>query len=93
MPWMYILECCDGTYYTGSTWNLQKRLSEHQAGIGANHTSKRLPVRLVYSEEFSRIDEAFRREKQIQNWSHSKKMALIEGDAGALKLGAKKVFK
>jgi putative endonuclease len=93
MPYMYILECCDGTYYTGSTWNLEKRLNEHQTGIGANHTSKRLPVQLVYSEEFSRIDEAFYREKQIQNWSHSKKKALIEGNANALKLGARKIFK
>ncbi len=93
MPWMYILECCDGTYYTGSTWNLDKRLNEHQSGIGANHTLKRLPVKLVYSEEFSRVDEAFHREKQIQNWSHSKKKALVEGDGDALKRSAKKNFK
>lgn len=92
MAYTYILECADGTYYTGSTWNLEKRLAEHQSGLGANYTSKHLPVRLVYSEEFSRIDEAFYREKQIQNWSHAKKKALINGDVGLLKHTAKKDF-
>lgn len=84
MPCMYILECCDGSYYTGSTWNLEKRLAEHQIGMGAKHTAKRLPVHLVYCEEFSRIDEAFGREKQVQGWSRKKKQALIAGDFNAL---------
>ena len=47
---MYILECCDGSYYTGSTNNLQLRLLQHQNGTGANHTKKRHPVKLVYYE-------------------------------------------
>ncbi len=76
---MYILECSDGSYYTGSTKNLELRLSQHQAGEGANHTKKRLPVKLVYFEEFDRIDKAFYREKQVQGWSRKKKEALIEG--------------
>jgi len=61
--YMYILECTDGTYYTGSTNNLELRLTQHQNGIGANHTKKRLPVKLIYYEEFNRIDKAFFREK------------------------------
>jgi putative endonuclease len=77
--YLYILECNDGTYYTGSTKNLEKRLQEHENSIGANYTKKKLPVKLVYFEEYSRIDEAFYREKQIQGWGHSKKKALIEG--------------
>ncbi|MEI7897724.1 MAG: GIY-YIG nuclease family protein [bacterium] len=77
--WMYILECADGSYYTGSTNNLELRLQQHQAGEGANHTKKRLPVKLVYFEEFYRIDEAFYREKQVQGWSRKKKEALING--------------
>ena len=77
---MYILECCDGTYYTGSTKFLEKRFWEHQNSIGANYTKKRLPVKLVYFEEYERIDEAFYREKQLQGWSHAKKRALIEGN-------------
>jgi putative endonuclease len=77
--WMYILECADGSYYTGSTKNLELRLAQHQAGEGANHTKKHLPVKLVYYEEFQRIDEAFYREKQVQGWSRKKKEALIAG--------------
>ena len=74
---MYILECCDGSYYTGSTKDLDLRLAQHQAGEGANHTKKRLPVKLLYYEEFNRIDEAFYREKQVQGWSRKKKEALM----------------
>lgn len=77
--WMYILECSDGSYYTGSTNNLELRMSQHQSGEGANHTKKRLPVKLIYLEQFHRVDEAFYREKQIQGWSRKKKEALIKG--------------
>ena len=77
---MYILECVDGSYYTGSTKNLELRFAQHQEGKGANHTKKRLPVELVYFEEFKRIDEAFYREKQVQGWSRKKKEALIKGE-------------
>jgi putative endonuclease len=75
--YMYILECADGTYYTGSTNNIERRLLQHQNGEGANHTAKRLPVKLVYFEEFQRIDHAFYREKQVQGWNRKKKEALI----------------
>ena len=78
--YMYILECVDGTYYTGSTKNLELRLQQHQNGEGANYTRKRLPVKLVYIEEFDRIDKAFFREKQVQGWSRRKKEALINGE-------------
>jgi putative endonuclease len=77
--WMYILECSDGTYYTGSTNNIDLRLAQHISGEGAKYTKKRLPVKLVYVEEFQRIDEAFYREKQVQGWSRKKKEALIKG--------------
>jgi putative endonuclease len=82
---MYILECSDGSYYTGSTTDLDLRLAQHQAGEGANHTAKRLPVKLVYFEEFDRIDKAFYREKQVQGWSRKKKEALINGMTEDLK--------
>lgn len=84
MPYMYILRCADGSYYTGSTWNLEKRLWEHQQGLGANHTAKHLPVELVYCEECERIDEAFHREKQVQGWSRKKKEALMASDFNKL---------
>ncbi|OHD55356.1 MAG: hypothetical protein A2Y33_04040 [Spirochaetes bacterium GWF1_51_8] len=84
MPYMYILKCSDGSYYTGSTWDLERRLEEHRAGEGANYTSKHLPVSLVYYEEYDRIEDAFFREKQVQGWSHSKKDALMHGDESLL---------
>ena len=77
---MYILECSDGSYYTGSTNNLELRILQHQNGEGANHTKKRLPVKLIYYEEFYRIDTAFYREKQVQNWGRAKKEALMAGN-------------
>lgn len=78
--YMYILECSDGSFYVGSTKYLKFRLKQHQNGKGANHTKKRLPVKLVYFEEFQRIDFAFNREKQVQGWSRKKKEALIYGE-------------
>lgn len=78
--YMYILLCRDGSYYTGSTKYLQKRIDEHNNGEGANHTRKFAPVKLVYYEEFPRIDWAFNREKQVQGWSRAKKEALINGE-------------
>ena len=86
--YMYILECADGSYYTGSTTDLEIRLQQHQSGEGANHTRKRLPIRLVYYEEFDRIDEAFYREKQVQGWSRRKKEALMENLSEDLKKAA-----
>jgi len=76
---MYILECANGAYYTGSTKNLDLRVGQHQNGKGANFTKKHAPVKLVYFEKFQRIDEAFYREKQVQGWSRKKKEALING--------------
>ncbi len=90
--YMYILLCADRTYYTGSTVNLEYRLSQHQNGEGANYTKKRLPVELVYFEEYSRIDEAFYREKQVQGWCRKKKEALINGDSDRLPELSKKIF-
>ena len=82
--YMYILLCADGSYYTGSTIDLERRLEQHQNGEGANHTKKNLPVTLLYYEEYPRIDEAFYREKQVQGWSRKKKEALIEGNSNLL---------
>ncbi len=80
------------SYYTGSTINLIRRLRQHENGEGANYTRKHLPVKLVYFEEFERIDKAFYREKQIQGWSHAKKKALIARDQVRITELAKKEF-
>ncbi len=82
--YMYILLCSDGSYYTGSTKNIERRLAQHQNGEGANHTKKRLPVKLLYYEKYNRIDTAFYREKQVQGWSRAKKEALMRGDLDEL---------
>ena len=78
MPFVYILQCSDGSLYTGSTYNLNKRIWDHQQGLGGQYTKSRLPVKLVYTEEYSRIDEAYIRERQIHGWSRRKKFALID---------------
>ncbi len=91
--YVYILRCSDGSYYTGSTNDLERRLWQHQNEEGANYTKRRLPVKLVYYEEYERIDEAFYREKQIQGWSRKKKEALIEGRFEDLPALAKKIWK
>ncbi|SEC10234.1 putative endonuclease [Nocardioides exalbidus] len=79
MPWTYILECSDGSFYVGSTWNLERRLGEHNEGLGAEYTRRRRPVRLAWAGECDRIDEAFAFEKQVQGWRRDKRLALIEG--------------
>ena len=81
MAWTYILECADGSYYVGSTTDLNRRLWEHNEGLGAAYTRRRgrRPVTLAWSGEFARIDEAFFYEKQIQGWGRPKRKALIDG--------------
>ena len=87
MPHMYIVRCRDGRYYTGSTLKEPEvRVWEHNndEDYAARYTIKRRPVVLVYAESYLRIDDAFAREKQVQNWSRAKKEALIEGRLGDL---------
>ncbi|WP_119389127.1 GIY-YIG nuclease family protein [Taklimakanibacter lacteus] len=83
MPWVYILHCADGTYYTGMTRAEEpdQRLSEHQMKLSPSaFTASRLPVRLVYSEHFVLIADAIFAERKIKGWSRAKKEALIRGD-------------
>ena len=77
---MYIILCSDGSYYTGSTIDLERRIKQHQNGEGANHTKKRLPIELVYYEFYPKIHLAFEREHQIKKWRREKKEALISGE-------------
>lgn len=84
--YMYILVCSDATYYVGSTKHLLLRFNQHQAGEGSKYTKVRLPVALIYYEEFDRIDYAFYREKQVQGWSRKKKEALINSKPNDLHL-------
>ncbi len=81
MAWTYILECADGSYYVGSTFDLDRRVSEHNLGLGPIYTriKRRRPVRLAWAVQFDRVEDVYRFEKQIQNWSRAKRLALIEG--------------
>ena len=82
----------DGSYYVGSTKNLDLRIAQHQSGKGSRYTSGRLPVELVYGEEYDRVADAYAREKQIQNWGRAKREALINGEVESLPPLAKKRF-
>ncbi len=86
MAWTYILRCSDGSYYVGSTVDLERRLSEHNEGLGAAYTRRRRPVVLAWSGEFESVAEAFAFEKRVQGWSRRKREALIAGDLEALPL-------
>ena len=85
----YILLCEDNHLYTGSTINLRQRIRDHIIGKGANFTKAHPPIGIVYLEKFSRISQAFKREKQIQKWRRAKKIALIKGDFARLQLLSK----
>ena len=77
--YVYIVECGDGTYYTGWTTDPQERLKTHNSGKGAKYTRSRLPVKLVYWEVFPTKEEAMAREYAIKQLSRKQKEALISG--------------
>ena len=76
--WIYILRCSDGTLYTGSTTDPQRRLAVHQSGKGAKYTRSRLPVEMVYREELLDKSAALQREAAIKQLSRAKKLLLIQ---------------
>ena len=78
MPFVYILECADGTFYVGHTDDLAAREQTHSAGHGASYTAARLPVSMVYAEEHSSLRDARARERQLKRWTHTKKQALVD---------------
>src|SRR4051812_24947668 len=78
MAWVYILECSDGSFYVGSTTDLDRRVWQHENGEGAAYTKRRRPVRLVWCLAFDRVDEAWAFEKRVQTWGRAKRLALIE---------------
>ena len=82
---MYILKCCDGVYYVGSTDDLAERVRTHNSGRGPVFTRIRLPVELVYSESFPSMSEARVRELQVKKWSRAKKESLVARDKATLK--------
>ncbi|MGD9542068.1 GIY-YIG nuclease family protein [Methylocystis sp.] len=82
---VYILLCADGSYYAGLTRKeIETRVSEHNLGINADYTTRRRPVKLVWSEHFELLIDAITTERRIKGWSRAKKEALIRGDYDAL---------
>ena len=78
MTWhVYILECADGSLYTGVTTDLERRVDEHNRGAGAKYTMGRRPVRLVYAEKADNRSEAGKREYAIKRLSRSQKLSLV----------------
>ena len=75
----YILRCSDGTYYTGYTDHLERRVKVHNKGKGAKYTRGRLPVELMYYEEFETKAEAMKREWKLKQLDRGKKEKLIFG--------------
>ncbi len=77
MNYTYIVECADGSLYCGWTNDLDKRIADHNAGKGAKYTKPRLPVKLVYHEEFDTKEEAMSREWHIKQLGREEKLKLI----------------
>ena len=70
---VYMLECSDGSFYTGSTSDLSKRIREHEAGVlPSAYTHSRRPVKLVWAGEFPTHEDAFAFERQVKGWSRAK---------------------
>ncbi len=78
MCFVYILKCADDTLYTGWTNNLERRLDKHNAGNGAKYTRGRLPVEMVYFEEYETKEEAMIREFKIKRMNRNQKIELIK---------------
>ncbi len=83
MFWVYILKCSDGSYYTGHTDNLEKRMYEHEYGAHeTSYTFTRRPVKLMFHQAFQSRQEAKEAEKKIKGWNRTKKEKLITGEWG-----------
>lgn len=78
MHYVYIAECSDGTYYTGYTTDVERRIKEHNQGTGAKYTRGRLPVLSVYSEEYETRSQAMKREYEIKQLTREEKEAIIQ---------------
>lgn len=81
MPYTYIVRCSDGTLYTGCATQMEKRIAVHNQGKGAKYTRCRLPVELVYWEEYPTLAEAQRREAAIKRLNRAQKLNLVEKTA------------
>jgi len=77
--YVYVVECSDGTLYTGYTTDVERRVEEHNAGEGAKYTRGRTPVEVVHVEEYATRSEAMSREAEIKKMSRKEKERLVDG--------------
>lgn len=80
MWFVYILLCSDGSFYTGSTNNVEKRFKDHVLGRGARYTKSHKPLKVIYREKFDSKSDTFKREVQIKKMTKTQKESLISGD-------------
>ncbi|OGH19837.1 MAG: hypothetical protein A3D74_02260 [Candidatus Levybacteria bacterium RIFCSPHIGHO2_02_FULL_37_13] len=78
--YVYIIECKDGAYYTGLTWNIVNRIEQHVSRLGSKYTAKHGVKKLAYYEEHEDLEVARNRERQVKDWSQKKKRILISGE-------------
>ena len=76
--YMYVVECCDGSYYTGYTTNIKKRVTVHNSGKGAKYTRARLPVKLIYAEGFTSKEEAMSAEALLKRKKRAQKESYLK---------------
>jgi predicted GIY-YIG superfamily endonuclease len=82
--WVYILECADGTYYTGFSRDPEARLVQHQTGRASRYTRTRLPVKMIFLQECPSSKQAYRAERRIKQLPRKKKEALVRGEYSLL---------
>ncbi len=80
MYFVYLIECGDGSVYTGITTNVQRRFNEHKNGKGGHYTSSKKVVRILYTEKLKTRSEATKREFEIKSWSRKDKLNLIKNE-------------
>lgn len=78
MWFVYVIQCSDGSFYTGATNNLKKRFLEHKTGKGGRYTRSHKPVKIVYSESFLTKSEALKKEAEIKSWRREKKIIALK---------------
>ncbi len=74
MYFVYVLKCGDGSFYTGITNNLEKRIETHRSGKGSKYIRAHLPVQLIYNEVLESKSQALKREREIKSWSRQQKI-------------------
>lgn len=82
MYFVYLIECKDGSLYTGITTDVERRFKEHKSGIGGHYTSAKKVVKVVYTEQCSDRSSASKREAEIKSWPREKKLDLIKSKIG-----------